>query len=126
LPANRVSRHRDTARRKARNTTCCLGPRPPISPAMTSFSTLSLYALTVKAPSATQEAISGDFVGSGNGHVLTANGSRLTLYEVSKYSNGFKELYSQDVFGIIRRIAKFRLAGSTKGTSSLSATRKAL
>jgi splicing factor 3B subunit 3 len=95
---------------------------------MTSFSTLSLYALTVKAPSATQDAIVGDFVGDGSKkeHILTANGSRLTLYEVSRQSNGFKELYSQDVFGIIRRIAKFRLAGSTKGTSSHSVTRKAL
>ena len=87
---------------------------------MTSFSTLSLYALTVKAPSATQAVVQGDFTGdvSRGEHILTANGSRLTLYEVSKNSNGFKELFSQDVFGIIRRIGKFRLAGSTKGTSS--------
>jgi splicing factor 3B subunit 3 len=83
-------------------------------PTMTSFSTLSLYALTVKPPSATQDAISGDFIGNGQTHILSANGSRLTLYRVSE--DGFKELFSQDVFGIVRRISKFRLAGSTKGT----------
>ncbi|CAI6336295.1 unnamed protein product [Periconia digitata] len=81
---------------------------------MTSFSTLSLYSLTVKPPSATQDAISGDFIGSGKQQILTANGSRLTLLEVSRRQSGFQELYSQDVFGIIRRIGKFRLAGGTK------------
>ena len=82
---------------------------------MTSFSTLSLYALTVNHPSATQDAISGDFLGTGKQQILTANGSRLALLEVSRQQKGFQELYSQDVFGIIRRISKFRLAGGTKG-----------
>ncbi|KAF1952130.1 pre-mRNA-splicing factor rse1 [Byssothecium circinans] len=83
---------------------------------MTSFSTLSLYSLTVKQPTATQDAVAGDFIGSGKGEqqVLTANGSRLTLLQVARRQQGFREIYSQDVFGIIRRIAKFRLAGATK------------
>lgn len=85
---------------------------------MTSFSTLSLYSLTVKQPTATQDAIPGDFVGTGKQQILTANGSRLTLLEVSRRQNGFQELYSQDVFGIIRHVAKFRLAGATKGMSN--------
>jgi hypothetical protein len=50
---------------------------------MTSFSTLSLYALTVKPPSESQNAVSGDFIGNGQTHTLTPNGSRLTLYGVS-------------------------------------------
>ncbi|KAH9869934.1 hypothetical protein J1614_006855 [Plenodomus biglobosus] len=81
---------------------------------MTSFSTMSLYALTVKPPSATQDAISGDFLGNGKQQILTVNGSRLALLEVSRRQKGFQELYSQDVFGIVRRIAKFRIAGGTK------------
>lgn len=85
---------------------------------MTSFSTLSLYALTVKKPSATQDAISGDFLGNGKQQILTANGSRLAILEVSRRQKGFQELYSQDVFAITRRVGKFRLAGGTKGTSS--------
>jgi len=80
---------------------------------------MSLYALTVKQPSATQDAISGDFLGNGKQQILTANGSRLAILEVSRRQKGFQELYSQDVFGIIRRIAKFRIAGGTKGMSSL-------
>lgn len=82
---------------------------------MSLFSTMSLYALTVKQPSATQDAISGDFLGNGKQQILTANGSRLAILEVSRRQKGFQEIYSQDVFGIIRRIAKFRLAGGTKG-----------
>ncbi|KAL6706046.1 pre-mRNA-splicing factor rse1 [Coniothyrium glycines] len=81
---------------------------------MTSFSTMSLYALTVKHPSATQDAITGDFLGNGKQQILTANGSRLAILEVSRRQKGFQELYSQDVFGIVRRIAKFRIAGGTK------------
>ncbi|RMZ73108.1 hypothetical protein GMOD_00009623 [Pyrenophora seminiperda CCB06] len=81
---------------------------------MTSFSTMSLYALTVKQPTATQDAISGDFLGNGKQQILTASGSRLALLEVSRRQKAFNELYSQDVFGIIRGIAKFRIAGGTK------------
>ncbi|OAL04964.1 hypothetical protein IQ06DRAFT_302084 [Phaeosphaeriaceae sp. SRC1lsM3a] len=81
---------------------------------MTSFSSMSLYALTVKQPTATQDAISGDFIGNGKQQILTASGSRLSILEVSRRQKGFQELYSQDVFGIIRRIAKFRIAGGTK------------
>jgi splicing factor 3B subunit 3 len=86
---------------------------------MTSFSTMSLYALTVKPPSATQDAVPGDFVGNGKQQILTANGSRLTLLEAERRQNGFQEIHSHDVFGIIRRIAKFRITGGTKGMSSL-------
>ncbi|KAF2683621.1 hypothetical protein K458DRAFT_367888 [Lentithecium fluviatile CBS 122367] len=81
---------------------------------MTSFSSLSLYSLTIKPPSATQDAISGDFIGNGKQQILTVNGSRLAILEVARRQKGFQELYSQDVFGIVRRIAKFRLAGGTK------------
>lgn len=77
---------------------------------------MSLYALTVKPPSATQDAIPGDFVGNGKQQILTANGSRLTLLEAERRQNGFQEIHSHDVFGIIRRVAKFRITGGTKGT----------
>ncbi|KAL5455420.1 hypothetical protein PMIN06_004506 [Paraphaeosphaeria minitans] len=81
---------------------------------MTSFSTMSLYALTVKQPSATHDAITGDFIGNQRQQILTASGSRLSIVEVSRRQKGFQEVYSQDVFGIIRRISKFRLAGGSK------------
>lgn len=85
---------------------------------MTTFSSMSLYALTVKQPSATQDAISGDFCGNGKQQILTANGSRLALLDVSRRHKGFHQIHAHDVFGIVRRIAKFRVAGGTKGTSA--------
>lgn len=84
---------------------------------------MSLYALTVKQRSATQDAMTGDFIGTGKQQILTANGSRLSLCEVSRRQKGFQEIYSQDVFGIIRRIGKFRLAGGNKGKFNLFALR---
>ncbi|KAF2010937.1 hypothetical protein BU24DRAFT_377682 [Aaosphaeria arxii CBS 175.79] len=87
---------------------------------MTSFSTMSMYALTVQSPSATQEALVGDFCGNGKQQILSANGSRLALLEVSRRQKGFHEIFSQDVFGIIRNIAKFRLAGGTKDMIAIS------
>ncbi|PSN74588.1 hypothetical protein BS50DRAFT_511641 [Corynespora cassiicola Philippines] len=87
---------------------------------MTTFSRTSLYSLTVKPPSATQDAIAGDFLGSGKQQILTANGSRLSIIEVSRASKTCSEIFSQDVFGIIRRIAKFRLAGGTKDMIAIS------
>jgi splicing factor 3B subunit 3 len=85
---------------------------------MTSFSTMSLYALTVQPPSATQDALVGDFSGAGRQQILSSGGSRLAILEVSRRQKGFQEIYSQDLFGIIRHVAKFRLAGGTKGTRS--------
>lgn len=94
---------------------------------MTSFSRMSLYALTVKPPSATQDAILGDFIGgksSRRQQILTANGSRLSLLRIIEKPFSFTEIHSQDVFAVVRRIAKFRIAGGTKGMSlpSLRAT----
>lgn len=86
---------------------------------------MSLYAITVMQPSATQDALTGDFIGNGKQQILTANGTRLAILEVSRRHKGFQELYSQDVFGVIRRIAKFRIAGGTKGMSLIFETPKA-
>ena len=87
---------------------------------------MSLYALTVKQPSATQDAITGDFLGNSKQQILIANGSRLSIFEVSRRQKGFQEIYSQDVFGFIRNINKFRLAGSNKGMPSLFSPTKPL
>jgi len=87
---------------------------------------MSLYALTVKQPAATQEALVGDFIGNTKQQILSVNGSRLSLLEVSRHIGQMRVIYSQDIFGIIRRIAKFRLAGGTKGTPILLIAHKAL
>ena len=87
---------------------------------------MSMYSLTVKQPSATQDAIVGDFLGNGKQQILTANGSRLSIFDVSRRQKGFREIFSQDVFAIIRNIHKFRLAGGSKGIPSLFSPAKAL
>ncbi|KAF2194857.1 hypothetical protein K469DRAFT_546523 [Zopfia rhizophila CBS 207.26] len=75
---------------------------------------MAMYAVTVQPPSDTQQAIVGDFAGNGRQQILTANGSRLAILEVSRIHKGFKQTHVHDVFGIIRQIASFRLAGATK------------
>lgn len=83
---------------------------------MTTFSTLTTYALTVQPPSATQQAIVGDFTGVPKAQqILTASGSRLSLFELERGTHDLVELHTHDVFGIIRGIALYRLAGQTKG-----------
>jgi len=75
-----------------------------------------MYALTVQPPTAVQQAIVGDFAGTKQQQILVASGSRLTLLEVSRAANGsLREIHSHDVFGIIRKVAPFRLTGATKG-----------
>lgn len=82
---------------------------------MTTFSTLTTYALTVQPPSATQQAIVGDFTGVPKAQqILTASGSRLSLFELERGTHDLVELHTHDVFGIIRGIALYRLAGQTK------------
>ena len=47
---------------------------------------------------------------------MTASGSRLTIHRPDPTQGKITTLLSQDVFGIIRTLAAFRLAGSNKGT----------
>jgi splicing factor 3B subunit 3 len=77
-----------------------------------------MYALTVQPPTATQEAVVGDFIGNGKQQILIACGSRLSIIDVSRDVKGFQEIFAQDTFGILRHVAKFRLAGGTKGASA--------
>lgn len=79
---------------------------------------MSLYALTIKPPSSTVDAQSGDFGANGKQQIITANGSRLSIFEASRRDMSFKEVFSQDLFAIIRNIAKFRVAGASKGMLS--------
>lgn len=73
-----------------------------------------MYSLTVQPPSATTHAIVADFAGWGRQQILTANGSLLSLLEVSRMQKGFNTIHTHDVFGIIRGLATFRLAGANK------------
>jgi len=73
-----------------------------------------LYSLTIQAPTTVTQAILGQFSGTKEQQVVTASGSRLTLLRPDPAQGKVITILSHDVFGIIRSIAAFRLAGSNK------------
>ncbi|KAF1998452.1 hypothetical protein P154DRAFT_578032 [Amniculicola lignicola CBS 123094] len=82
---------------------------------MTTFSSMSLYSLTLQPPSSTVQAVTGDYVGSGREQILCASGSRISIVQISRKRGGAViELFSEDMFAIVRSIAKFRITGVTK------------
>ena len=98
---------------------------------MATTSSLFMYSFTLQPPSAVAHAIIGQFAGSKEQQILTASGSRLVLNRVVRYDReregdevdrhvGVMPLLTHDVFGIIRSLAPFRLAGSGKGMSLIS------
>lgn len=75
-----------------------------------------MYSLTLQPPTAASLAILGQFAGTKEQQIITASGSRLTLHRPDPTLGKVLPVFSHDVFGIIRTMAAFRLAGSNKGT----------
>ena len=76
-----------------------------------------MYSLTIQPPSYITQAILGQFAGTKEQQIITASGSRLTIHRPDPQLGKVTPILSQDVFGIIRTLAAFRLAGSSKGMS---------
>jgi splicing factor 3B subunit 3 len=74
-----------------------------------------MYSLTIQPPTAITQAILGQFAGTKEQQIVTASGSKLTIHRPDPTQGKVIPLYTQDVFGIIRTLAAFRLAGSSKG-----------
>ena len=74
-----------------------------------------MYSLTIQPPSAVTQAVLGQFAGTKEQQIITASGSRLTLHRPDPVQGKVSTLLTHDVFGIIRTLAAFRLAGSNKG-----------
>lgn len=85
---------------------------------MATTSSMFMYSLTIQPPSSITQAILGQFAGTKEQQIITASGSQLTLHRPDPTQGKISTVLAQDVFGIIRTIAPFRLAGSTKGTFS--------
>ncbi len=85
---------------------------------MATTSSMFMYSLTIQPPTAVTQAVLGQFAGTKEQQIVTASGSRLTLLRPDATHGNLTTLLSHDVFGIIRSLAVFRLAGSTKGMSS--------
>lgn len=82
---------------------------------MATTSHMFMYSLTIQSPSAITQAILGQFAGTKEQQIVTASGSKLTIHRCDPTQGKITPVYSQDVFGIIRSLAAFRLAGSSKG-----------
>ncbi|MCJ1308465.1 pre-mRNA-splicing factor rse1 [Agyrium rufum] len=81
---------------------------------MATTSSMFMYSLTLQPSSAITQAILGQFAGTKEQQIVTASGSRLTIHRPDPQQGKISTILSQDVFGIIRTLAAFRLAGSNK------------
>lgn len=82
---------------------------------MATTSHMFMYSLTIQPPTAITQAILGQFAGTREQQIVTASGSKLTIHRPDPTQGKITPIFSQDVFGIIRSLAAFRLAGSNKG-----------
>lgn len=74
-----------------------------------------MYSLTIQPPTHITQAVVGQFAGTKEQHIVTASGSRLVLLRPDPTQGKVVTVLSHDIFGIIRSMSSFRLAGSTKG-----------
>ncbi|KAK4163512.1 Pre-mRNA-splicing factor rse1 [Cladorrhinum sp. PSN259] len=81
---------------------------------MATTSNMFMYSLTIQPPTTISQALLGQFSGTKEQQIITASGSRLTLLQPDPRQGKVNTILSHDVFGIIRSIAAFRLAGSHK------------
>lgn len=77
-----------------------------------------LYSLTIQPPTNVGQAVLGQFAGTKEQLIITGAGSQLTLLRPDPSQGKVITLLSHDIFGIIRALAAFRLAGSNKGKSN--------
>ncbi|KAK2070300.1 hypothetical protein P8C59_004806 [Phyllachora maydis] len=82
--------------------------------ATTTTSNMFLYSLTIQPPTVVTQALLGQFSGTKEQQIITASASRLTLLQPDPRQGKVNTLLSHDIFGIIRALSLFRLAGSHK------------
>jgi splicing factor 3B subunit 3 len=81
---------------------------------MATTSNMFLYSLTLQQPTHVVQAVVGQFAGTKEQLIITASGSQLALLRPDPQQSKVSTVLSHDVFGIIRSLAPFRLAGSNK------------
>lgn len=75
---------------------------------------LHLYSVTLKKPTAFIKSIVGQFSGKRSQDIIVIRGSYIDLYHINKETEKLELQLSYNLFGIIRSIAPFRIAGSSK------------
>ncbi|KAM0799652.1 CPSF A subunit region-domain-containing protein [Usnea florida] len=81
---------------------------------MAATSSMFMYSLTIQPPFSITQTILGQFAGTKEQQIVTASGSRLSIHRPDPAQGKITTILSQDLFGIVRTLAAFRLAGSNK------------
>jgi splicing factor 3B subunit 3 len=76
---------------------------------------MHLYNLTLQTPTASPQAIVGNFSGARQQEIIISHGTRLQLLRPDIQTGKLSTIIETDVFGAIRSLAAFRLTGGTKG-----------
>jgi splicing factor 3B subunit 3 len=76
---------------------------------------MHLYNLTLQHPTASPQAIVGNFSGARQQEIIISHGTRLQLLRPDVQTGKLSTIIATDVFGSIRSLAAFRLTGGTKG-----------
>lgn len=76
---------------------------------------MHLYNLTLQPPTATLQAVVGNFSGARQQEIIVSHGTRLELLRPDPQTGKVATVITTDVFGSIRSLASFRLTGATKG-----------
>lgn len=76
---------------------------------------MHLYNLTLQAPTAITAAVLGNFSGVRQQEIAVSRGTRLELLRPDPNTGKVSSVLTQDIFGVIRSLASFRLTGGTKG-----------
>jgi len=76
---------------------------------------MHLYNLTLQTPTASLQAIVGNFSGARQQEIIISHGTRLQLLRPDVQTGKLSTIIATDVFGSIRSLATFRLTGGTKG-----------
>lgn len=83
-----------------------------------------LYSLTIQPPTHIVQAVVGQFAGTKEQLIITGSGSQLSLLRPDPQQGKVSTVLTHDIFGIIRSLAAFRLAGSNKGELAQSTFKK--
>ncbi|KAH9985372.1 mono-functional DNA-alkylating methyl methanesulfonate N-term-domain-containing protein [Russula vinacea] len=75
---------------------------------------MHLYNLTLQTPTASLQAIVGNFSGARQQEIIISHGTRLQLLRPDIQTGKLSTIIATDVFGSIRTLASFRLTGGTK------------
>jgi splicing factor 3B subunit 3 len=76
---------------------------------------MHLYNLNIQPPTASAQAIVGNFSGARQQEIIVSRGTQLELLRVDVETGKLSTVIASDVFGSIRSLAAFRLTGNTKG-----------